>query len=107
MSCLSASRCVGLKGRSRARALAATVLPATMIAALLPGPVDARPGPRTRERAEAAQAMAHARKPEGPLQIIVSLGSQRLWVYDRKGLLETSTVSTGVGGYPTPLGVFA
>jgi hypothetical protein len=51
--------------------------------------------------------MAHARKPEGPLQIIVSLGSQRLWVYDSKGLVETSTVSTGVGGYPTPLGVFA
>ena len=48
-----------------------------------------------------------ARLPEGPLQIIISLGSQRLWVYDSKGLLETSTISTGVGGYPTPLGVFA
>jgi hypothetical protein len=50
---------------------------------------------------------APSRNPEGPLQIIVSLGSQRLFVYDKAGLLTTSTVSTGVGGYPTPTGVFA
>jgi hypothetical protein len=41
------------------------------------------------------------------LQIVISIGSQRLWVYDNKGLLESSTISTGVGGYPTPMGVFA
>ncbi len=52
-------------------------------------------------------AGAPLRNPEGPLQIVVSLGSQRLFVYDRAGLLTTSTVSTGVGGYPTPTGVFA
>ena len=50
---------------------------------------------------------APLRSPEGPLQIIVSLGSQRLFVYDKAGLLTTSTVSTGVGGYPTPTGIFA
>ncbi len=48
-----------------------------------------------------------AKVPAGPVQIIVSIGSQRLWVYDKDGLVETSTVSTGTGGYPTPTGVFA
>src|SRR5262249_61552195 len=47
------------------------------------------------------------RSAEGPLQIVVSIGSQRLFVYDRAGLLESSTISTGVGGYPTPTGVFS
>jgi L,D-transpeptidase catalytic domain len=46
------------------------------------------------------------RSAEDPLQIVVSIGSQRLFVYDRLGLLESSTISTGVGGYPTPTGVF-
>jgi hypothetical protein len=67
---------------------------------------EARPRYYTRERPEAA-ATTPARAPEGPLQIVISIGSQRLWVYDSKGLLETSTISTGVGGYPTPTGVFA
>src|SRR5262249_49878902 len=44
---------------------------------------------------------------EGPLQIVIAIGSQRLFLYDRLGLLETSTISTGVGGYPTPTGVFS
>ena len=41
------------------------------------------------------------------MKIVISIGSQRLWVYDKRGLLETSIVSTGVGGFPTPTGVFA
>ena len=52
-------------------------------------------------------AVAPHRQPDGPLQIVISIGSQRLWVYDKNGLLESSTISTGVGGYPTPMGVFA
>jgi hypothetical protein len=47
------------------------------------------------------------RSAEGPLQIVVSIGSQRVYVYDRLGLLDSSTISTGVGGYPTPTGVFS
>jgi hypothetical protein len=107
MPCLSVSRTAGLRGRTRALTLATALLPVGLVAVFLPYPADARYGPRTRERAEAAAATAPARKPEGPLQVIVSLGSQRLWVYDRKGLLETSTISSGVSGYPTPTGVFA
>ncbi|HZT46706.1 MAG TPA: L,D-transpeptidase [Hyphomicrobiaceae bacterium] len=60
--------------------------------------------PRDRDEETAA---VPARKPDGPLQIIISIGSQRLWVYDKHGLLETSIVSTGTGGFPTPTGVFA
>jgi hypothetical protein len=47
------------------------------------------------------------RSAEDPLQIVVSIGSQRVYVYDRLGLLDSSTISTGVGGYPTPTGVFS
>ena len=78
-----------------------------VLAALTEAPAEARTRYPSRERAESSAASMPARLPEGPLQIIISLGSQRLWVYDSKGLLETSTISTGVGGYPTPLGVFA
>jgi len=73
---------------------------------LMIGPTEARPRLGIRDRA-APMATQPTRPAEGPLQIVISIGSQRLWVYDSKGLLETSTVSTGVGGYPTPTGVFA
>ena len=71
---------------------------------LMPGQAEARPRLGIRDRAAPTQP---TRPAEGPLQIVISIGSQRLWVYDSKGLLETSTISTGVGGYPTPTGVFA
>jgi len=47
------------------------------------------------------------KQPNGPVQILVSLREQKLWVYDKDGLMETTTVSTGTGGYPTPTGVFS
>jgi len=59
------------------------------------------------KEAERNLAAAPQRSAEGPLQIVVSIGSQRLSVYDKNGLLESSTISTGVGGYPTPTGVFS
>ena len=71
------------------------------------GIADAMAAPRApRAKTERAAEPAE-RKPQGPLQIVVSLGQQRLFVYDSVGLLTTSTVSTGTGGYPTPSGVFA
>jgi lipoprotein-anchoring transpeptidase ErfK/SrfK len=83
---------------------AVKALLSALLIVTLAAPADARRRP-VRERVE--EASAPARKPEGPLQIVVSLGSQRLWVYDKQGLLETSIVSTGTGGFPTPAGVFA
>ena len=96
--------------RTAGRALvlgAAAVSLANLVTLLAPSPAEARPRYYSRERAEPAPAATPARQPDGPLQIVISIGSQRLWVYDKNGLLETSTISTGVGGYPTPMGVFA
>ena len=44
---------------------------------------------------------------KGPLQIIISIADQRISVYDNGALIARSSVSTGVQGHPTPLGVFS
>jgi lipoprotein-anchoring transpeptidase ErfK/SrfK len=44
---------------------------------------------------------------KGPLQIIISLADQRISVYDDGTLIARSSVSTGVQGHPTPIGVFS
>src|SRR6476660_4626754 len=44
--------------------------------------------------------------PRGPLQIIISIADQRISLYDNGALIARSSVSTGVEGYPTPLGIF-
>jgi hypothetical protein len=80
---------------------------AALLASLLaPTPADARPNRGSRDRPESADTKP-PRMPDGPINIVISIGSQRLWVYDRRGLLETSIVSTGVAGFPTPTGAFA
>ena len=63
---------------------------------------ERRPKPAARAVNPPAQRAA-----EDPLQIVVSVEEQRLFVYDRLGLLDASAVSTGVGGYPTPTGIFS
>jgi hypothetical protein len=89
------------------RALALSVAAISLASQLATPSAEARPRSYARERAEPVVAAAPQRQPDGPLQIVISIGSQRLWVYDKNGLLESSTISTGVGGYPTPTGVFA
>jgi len=44
--------------------------------------------------------------PKGPLQIIISIADQRISLYDNGTLIARSSVSTGVEGHRTPLGVF-
>jgi L,D-transpeptidase catalytic domain len=44
---------------------------------------------------------------KGVLQIIVSIGDQRISVYDDGALIARSSVSTGVPDHPTPSGVFS
>lgn len=51
--------------------------------------------------AEAAAA------PKGPLLVVVSIGSQRMRVYDRTSKLIESSVSSGQSGHDTPQGVFS
>jgi len=45
--------------------------------------------------------------PKGSLQIIISIADQRISLYDNGALIARSSVSTGVQGHPTPLGVFS
>jgi hypothetical protein len=44
---------------------------------------------------------------KGPLQVIISIADQKISVYDDGALLARSSVSTGVQGHPTPVGVFS
>src|ERR1700720_750836 len=45
--------------------------------------------------------------PKGPLQIIISIADQRVSLFDNGVLIARSSVSTGMEGHPTPLGVFS
>jgi hypothetical protein len=59
-----------------------------------------------------AKAIADSQKrqpepvPKGPLQIIISIGDQRISVYGGGVLAARSAVSTGMRGHPTPMGIF-
>jgi len=48
-----------------------------------------------------------AKQPSGPLLLAISIGSQRVTVYDDGAPVAVSAVSTGVPGHPTPTGVFS
>jgi lipoprotein-anchoring transpeptidase ErfK/SrfK len=66
-------------------------------------------GPKTKAK-EVAKRELKARSQEvakGPLQIIISIADQRISVYDDGTLIARSSVSTGVPGHPTPVGVFS
>ena len=45
--------------------------------------------------------------PKGPLQIVVSIDSQRVALFANGERVAEGPVSTGVPGHPTPLGVFS
>lgn len=44
---------------------------------------------------------------KGPFQIVVSIASQRIYLYGADGLIRESKVSTGMRGHSTPTGVFS
>ncbi len=48
-----------------------------------------------------------AKYPSGVLHIVVNISTQRVALYSDDKLATRSTVSTGVPGHPTPLGVFS
>jgi len=43
---------------------------------------------------------------KGPYHIVVSINAQRVSLYGSDGLIRTGSVSTGMRGHPTPMGVF-
>jgi lipoprotein-anchoring transpeptidase ErfK/SrfK len=64
-------------------------------------------------RRSGSDETAEARKPEpakqpsGPLLLAISIGSQRVTVYDNGTPVAVSAVSTGMAGHLTPMGVFS
>ena len=44
---------------------------------------------------------------DGPLISVISLGSQKIRVFDRNGMIASSKVSTGKRGHDTPEGIFS
>jgi lipoprotein-anchoring transpeptidase ErfK/SrfK len=74
-----------------------------------PAPVyrHTRPVARKAKKPREEQAKKEAPKPiKGPLSIIVSVGEQRARVFDGTSQIAESPVSSGMRGYPTPMGVF-
>jgi hypothetical protein len=47
------------------------------------------------------------KQPSGPLILAISIGSQRVTVYDNGAPVAVSAVSTGMPGHPTPMGIFS
>jgi L,D-transpeptidase catalytic domain len=72
---------------------------------------DYEPYRQRRQRAHKGYELEQKANPQeiakGPLQIIVSIADQRISVYDDGTLIARSSVSTGVQGHPTPVGVFS
>jgi lipoprotein-anchoring transpeptidase ErfK/SrfK len=95
----------GRRGRIVTRASGAAL--AAALAALLAGPADAataREKPNRRGEAKRAQP---DKLPNGPLLIIVSIGSQHVSLYADGTFVARGPVSTGMHGHPTPVGVFS
>ena len=84
--------------------VAALTLAALMLAAA-PGEAEPRaPGAAAPHGGHKPKA---AETPRGPLLAVISIARQRLHLYDGKGLVAQSLVSTGMMGYGTPTGVFS
>jgi L,D-transpeptidase-like protein len=66
----------------------------------------------SRRRHDAAKTAESAKpelpkQPSGPLILAVSIGSQRVTVYDNGAPIAVSPISTGMAGHSTPMGVFS
>ena len=44
--------------------------------------------------------------PKGPFTIVVAIGPQEALLYGQNGLIDRASISTGMPGHPTPMGVF-
>src|SRR5579885_303256 len=61
---------------------------------------------KPKHREEPAK-QAEQKPVRGPYQIVVSIASQRIYLYGADGLIRESKVSTGMRGHSTPTGVFS
>jgi hypothetical protein len=85
------------------------VLAATGLAAVLvPATADPASAKSNRERAEPKRDESVLSRSAGvPLLAIVSLGEQRVTIYDAEGRILRAPVSTGQTGYETPAGIYS
>lgn len=65
-----------------------------------------------RQRGNSAKASEQTKseapkQPTGPLILAVSIGSQKVTVYDNGTPIAVSPISSGMAGHPTPTGVFS
>src|SRR2546430_4279711 len=66
-----------------------------------------RPPKPRRHQAKKIEAPEESGRPQGPLIIAISIEKQNLKIYDANGFFAETPISTGMSGYPTPLGVFS
>jgi hypothetical protein len=69
-------------------------------------PARKRTGTKTAEPTKAAKPEA-PKPPSGPLILAVSIGSQRVVVYDNGTPIASAPISSGMPGRPTPMGIFS
>jgi len=74
-----------------------------------PQPPPRRPPQRVHRapKKEATKVKETTVHPQAPLVIAVSIGAQRVKIYDANGFFAEAPVSTGMAGHPTPMGVFS
>ena len=82
----------------------ATLCAAALATASLAGPADAR---SARDRDSRQDDTAQSRPAGPPVMAIVSIGEQRVTIYDANGRILRAPVSSGQTGYETPSGIFS
>jgi L,D-transpeptidase catalytic domain len=67
----------------------------------------ARAAPTYRDKGEPRKEASFGDMPKGPMQIVVSIDSQKVTLFSDGVRVAQGPVSTGVPGHPTPMGVFS
>ncbi len=60
-----------------------------------------------REKSEPKKETGFGEMPKGPLQLVVSINTQKVTLFSNGVRIAQGSVSTGVPGHPTPMGVFS
>ena len=96
-----------VRGGRRRRAAGSAAVLAAAFAVVFVGPAaDAAPRDKAHRHGEAAKRPPVEKIPNGPLTIVVSIGSQHVSLYADGTFVGRAAVSTGMRGHPTPIGVF-
>lgn len=95
-------------GRTAAAALGLCVLGGMPVSAAAFGHHHAMPSKHSEAgRHSESNRPEQPKQPSGPLLLAISIGSQRVTVYDNGTPIASSQISTGMAGHPTPMGIFS